>query len=171
MQAQITDPDELENDIIKEFKSSFNDIPLLNNGGWRQQQWTENIKNAVGRLLEQRGYTVYASNCGGEFLYDLTGIEEKGDYINSIPLILESEWLQEGQLHDFRKLIVSRADHRVMVFEVGHNEEKEDIVKPFLQHVRNCRHSMVGDRYLFAWWKRSMNRWIFDYSVYEVIEE
>ena len=170
--------DELEKNIISEFESNnFNNIPHKE---WKQKQWTEKINNAVGCILRQRGYKVYASNCkeadNGEWLYDLTGIEEKGGYFKSFPLVLESEWKGCNQkkykdeiLYDFRKLIVSRADHRVMIFEVGHKEKKENVVEPFLQHVRNCRHSMAGDRYLFAWWKRSKNKWIFDYSVYEVV--
>ena len=131
-------------------------------------------------LLKKRKYKVYASNReqndSGEWLYDLTGIEEEGDYFKSIPLVLESEWKwknnqkkYEGEiLYDFRKLLVSRADHRVMVLEVESEKKEKEVVERLLQHVQKCRHSTEGDRYLFACCRQVEKKWVFDCSVYVV---
>jgi len=174
MQVQITAPDELEKDIVSEFHK------LDGIEGWFNKRWTEEVKNAVGRVLKKRGHKVYASNCdqkdSGEWLYDLTGIEEEGDYWKGIPLVLESEWKgrnnqrnYEGEiLYDFRKLLVSRADHRVMVLEVESKEKEKEVVERLLQHVQNCRHSTGGDRYLFACCRQVEKKWVFDCSVYVV---
>jgi hypothetical protein len=187
MQTQITAPDELEKDIIQEFHNKLDGIPQLNKQkkeGLTDKEWTRGVKNAVGGVLKGRCYKVYASNCeqkdNGEWLYDLIGIEEENGYLKSISLILESEWKSRGRwrdteegyqvkiLYDFRKLLVSRADHRVMVLEAKSKEGGNKVIKQLLQHVQNCRHSTAGDRYLFACWREVEKKWVFDCSVYVV---
>jgi len=126
----------------------------------------------VGRVAEKRGYSVWATGYshakGGEWLYDLTCLEYEDGYLKGIPLVLESEWDRGGVDADFQKLIVARADHRVMVLEVESDEKEKEVVEQLLQHVQKCRHSMVGDRYLFACWSKAKR--VFDCSVYDVKE-
>ncbi len=54
--------------------------------------------------------------------------------------------------YDFQKLVVARADCRVMVLEVKSDKNKEEVIQQLLQHARKCRHSTKGDRHLFACW-------------------
>ena len=173
MRAQKTAPDKLEEDICNELHKLDN-TPRGKGNTW----WTEEVKNAVGDVLKERNYKVYASNYnqtdGSERLYDLTGIEEEDGYLKSIPLVLESEWKNakgkyESRIrYDFEKLLVSRAEHRVMVLEAKSEEKGKEVVERLLQHVKKCRHSTEGDRYLFACCRQVEKKWGFDCSVYVV---
>ena len=80
---------------------------------------------------------------------------------------MESEWQGKGVNYDFQKLVVARADCRVMVLEVKSDKNKEEVIQQLLQHVRKCRHSKKGDRYLFAC--RNSVRRSFDCSVHIVM--
>jgi len=183
MQVQQTDFDELENDIV----TQSHELNNQNNKGWFNKRWTREVKNAVGTVLKKKGYKVLASNFeqadGPEWLFDLTGIKEKDGYLKNIPLVLESEWRSRGRwreteevyddniLYDFRKLLVSRADHRVIVFEAESEEKEGKVVERLLHHVQNCRHSTEGDRYMFACCRQVEKKWVFDCSVYKVVNE
>ena len=185
MQAQITAPDKLEEDIISEFHNKLDGIPLWKkekNEGWTDKRWTKEVKDAVGRAAKKRGHKIRASRCdqadGGEWLYDLICLEYEDEYLKGIPLVLESEWKgryskknYEGEiLKDFRKLLVSRAGLRVMVLEAKSEEKGKEVVERLLQHVQNCRCSTAGDRYLFACCRQIEKKWAFDCSVYVVKE-
>ena len=174
MWVQETLSDKLEKAIISKLPS---DIPQRK---WTNRRWTKEVKSAVRCVLKENGFKVYASNCdetdGTEWLYDLTGIEEENGYLRRVPLVLESEWkrwdTQENYereiLYDFRKLLVSRADHRIMVFEAKSEKEEKEVIEQLLQHVQNCQHSAKGDRYLFACCIQVEEKWEFDCSAYAV---
>jgi len=166
MQTQKTNPDPFEEDIGNEL-CKLDKTPL----GKRAEWWTKEVKNAVGRIAEQRGYPVYASGMGGEWLYDLICLEYEDEYLKSIPLVLESEWDKGGVDADFQKLVVARADYRVMVMCVSSNENKEEekLINKLLQHVEKCRHSTVRDRYLFACWDEKKRE--FNCQVYKVVKD
>jgi len=160
MQAQRTNFDEVEKEIDNEFHK-LDKTPTGMGSPW----WTKEVKNAVGRIAEQRGYSVYASGMGGEWLYDLICLEYEDEYLKGIPLVLESEWSRDSVDADFQKLVVARADHRIMVLEVS-DKKKKEVIERLLQHVQKCRHSTIGDRYLFACWSEKER--VFNCSVYVV---
>ncbi|MFZ0035536.1 MAG: hypothetical protein WAK60_11200 [Sedimentisphaerales bacterium] len=165
MQAQKTCFDEFEEDINKEFLPINETLLKKEKGAGR---WTKAVNNAVSKVSKKRGYKVCASKCdqkdGAEWLYDLTCLEEENGYLKSILLVLESEWentkkiYKDEILYDFKKLLVSRADHRIMVLDVKSEEEEKEIIDQLLQHVEKCRHSTIGDRYLFACWNKEEQR-------------
>jgi hypothetical protein len=168
MNTQKSDPDPFECEIICELHA----LDPVKRGEWKTGRWTREVKNAVGRVAEKRGYSVCATGCNhakwGEWLYDLTCIEyDEEQHLKGIPLVMESEWQGKGVNYDFQKLVVARADCRVMVLEVKSDKNKEEVIQQLLQHVRKCRHSTKGDRYLFACWN-SVRR-SFDCSVHIVI--
>ncbi|MGD0078522.1 MAG: hypothetical protein ABSA64_09675 [Sedimentisphaerales bacterium] len=169
MEIQKSEPDPFEKDIICKLHL-FDHIPQ---GKWGNKLAGHDVKNAVGEVAEKRGYKVrahatdYSYAERGEWLYDLTCIEYEGGHIKGIPLVMESEWDRNGVDDDFPKLVVARADHRVMVLQVESDEDKEEIIQQLLQHVQKCRHSTEGDRYLFACWNRVGRS--FDCPVYIVV--
>ena len=57
----------------------------------------------------------------GEWLFDaLWYLENKDEYMLSVPLVAECEWGRGTDvMEDFHKLLVARADVRVMVWEAG----------------------------------------------------
>ena len=87
---------------------------------WSDSTWTREIKSSIARIGNRCNYAVYASSIpeakGGEWLFDMTWIEQnrKGGLL-SIPLVLESEWGRSADaIDDFQKLLIARADRRVM---------------------------------------------------------
>jgi hypothetical protein len=120
------------------------------------RMWTQRLLSAFGECGRQLGYFV----CGGgaeqhggqcEWLYDLVWLKNSNGFITDVPLILESEWSTNYKLisDDFEKLLVGRAQHRVMVFQQRH---VEDIFGRLAEEVRNFGPTQAGDRYLFLGW-------------------
>jgi hypothetical protein len=69
-----------------------------------------------------------------------------------LPLVLESELGTDkvDRLNDFCKLLIARADHRVMIFGATERSRAQDIIDEFIEEVEGSRISCAGDRYLFA---------------------
>jgi hypothetical protein len=176
MQVQKTDFDEFEENIDSELHK-LDKTPA----GMGNEWWTSKVKRFVGEVAAENNYDVYASRIdeddvgkwlkGAEWLYDLTCLKyDKDGYLEDIPLVLESEWGDRRLVDaDFQKLVVARADHRVMVMCVTSNENKEEekLINKLLQHVEKCRNSTVRDRYMFACFDEKKRR--FNCSVYKVV--
>ena len=108
---------------------------------------------------------MYASStpktAGGEWLFDMTWIEQSEGYLLSLPLVLESEWSPEGSSEDFQKILVARADHRVMVLTCNPSRPPQDAIDVLIQEVDQCKLSQYGDRYLFACWEEPAKEFSF----------
>jgi hypothetical protein len=133
-------------------------------------EWTRAIKNEIGRLGSSLGYEVYASSCDfaedGEWLFDLTWADiDKDEYFRSIPLALESEWMPSQVIDDFCKLLVSRAEHRVMVLWASNKASADNKVKELIDEVDNSKMTRPGDRYLFACWVENEDKFYFQLHV------
>ena len=105
----------------------------------------------------------------GEWLYDVTCLLHDADYIKQIPLVAESEWKgPRGIYHDFQKLLLARADLRVMVFDGGYfpEEDKFETLKP---HIERCEVTEPGDAYLLAAWSKSKDA--FEYCQIDVTQK
>lgn len=121
--------------------------------------WTEKIMSNLTRAAYDRNLWVCArpnevDDTIKEWLYDMTwytAFDEKGYEMQSIPLILESEWnisIDEIKA-DFYKLVQGRADLRVMLFQAFDVHETIDTLE---EMVTNCPIALPGDNYLFAGW-------------------
>ncbi len=66
--------------------------------------------------------------------------------------MLESELGTDhaDRVNDFCKLIVARADHRVMVFGASNSKKAQSTIDELIDEVHNTGFSRRGDRYLFA---------------------
>ena len=106
----------------------------------------------------------------GEWLYDVTCLRNDGDgYVKRIPLVAESEWKgPRGIYHDFQKLLLARADLRVMVFDGGYfpKGDKFETLKP---HIERCEVTELGDTYLLAAWSKSKDE--FEYCQIDVTQK
>ena len=124
--------------------------------------WTRAIKNSVGRIGESLGFEVYAMQCdfeeNGEWLFDLTWLNENGEFVLEFPLALESEWRPKGILDDFQKLLVSRAEHRVMVFWQRSADAYENCLDQLIGQIAAYHGTLRGDRYLFCCWIESLDK-------------
>jgi hypothetical protein len=114
--------------------------------------WTLQIKS---QLKEKRpdDCQVFATGHSGEFLYDLIWIRrEQGQRpILDLALVLECEWGIGQEIFDFQKLLLARADLRVMVFQ-GSRQHQSQVIAQMRDEISEFRKTQTGDRYLFACW-------------------
>jgi hypothetical protein len=97
-------------------------------------EWTRMTKEAIVQLAEDSGYTVRSSissrKKSSEWLYDITILEvDEGGNILRLPLIAESEWKPSLAeiCYDFDKLLQSKADMKIMVFQQKSKENVEEV--------------------------------------------
>ncbi len=91
---------------------------------------------------------------GNEWLYDVTGLEYDSDeFLVRVALAAECEWGAQDQIYyDFEKLLLARADLRVMVFDGYRQPGYNEIFQVFAQYIGRCAHTGVGDAWLFGAW-------------------
>ena len=98
-----------------------------------------------------------SSEIGSELLYDFTCMEYDGDWLTRALLVAECEWGNECAIdYDFRKLLLARADIRMMIFNGNYYRrtgqywiESDGFIK-FLGYIDNYKHTQAGDTYLLA---------------------
>lgn len=162
--------------IIKEVRDALEDMlqkteeavpDQLESATW----WTEQIMSALCKWGLKKGLFVcvsdmkdaagmkeleqqYDGKIDSEWLYDLTCLKYNGDgWLKKIPLVAECElWRPTDIDDDFQKLLLARADVRLMVFNGNHypTEGKMSDRFPFCKHIHECEHTQTGDTYLFA---------------------
>ncbi|MBI4617199.1 MAG: hypothetical protein HY720_26535 [Planctomycetes bacterium] len=133
---------------------------------WDTKRWTDHVKSAVVGLAREAGQRAYASgDCGAygrEWLYDLSWLDySPGEKrLSRTVLVMESEWAWDKRERDrdFLKLLVARADLRVMVFPAQDAAKWQSTVDWFVDLIQACQQSQPGDRYLFAGWRTDIKR-------------
>lgn len=157
-----TFPNERDNAMDLTFDTTEQKVvKALNKLNWQKSNGkrTRAVKKAVGELGEKFGFAVATAHrhvgddC--EWLYDLCWCKEDEDEtLLSMPLVMESEWDKSywGLLCDFQKLLVSRADHRVLICSQPTPEDWRGCIQFLVQQVHRYCGSQVGDRYLFGCW-------------------
>ncbi len=123
---------------------------------WKSDRiYTSEIKRRVSELGQDKGFQICCSGwtpphgrC--EWLYDLVWLQLKDDHIERVPLVLESEWsLDLGEIDwDFCKLLLARADHRVMILQQGTEDDVLRVFDTLEARITNFREASAGDRYL-----------------------
>ena len=138
---------------------------------WSDSTWTREIKSSIARIGNRCNYAVYASSIpeakGGEWLFDMTWIEQnrKGGLL-SIPLVLESEWGRSADaVDDFQKLLIARADRRVMIHAAKRGTSPEQAIDALIEKIRQSKLPQFGERYLFACWKEPEKEFVFKLHV------
>lgn len=138
--------------ILENLATESNDNGWL----WNRGRWTKEIKSHLCNLAKNNLYEVSSNQCDGatwgEWLYDMTWYKEDqyGNMI-SMPLILECEWNPDIPIDpDFQKLIQSRAERRIYIFEQSENCKIKQKIDRHKQEISKFNYSHAGDRYLFA---------------------
>ena len=69
-----------------------------------------------------------------------------------LALVMECEWNWDWESIeiDFSKLVVTRADRRLFVFEQRNAENVDEVIERCQGVVRRFKGTIPGDRYLFA---------------------
>ena len=99
----------------------------------------------------------------GEWLYDVTGLQYDIPVENCFSrtvLVAECEWGNKLNIvNDFQKLLLARADVRVMVFDGTLNPGYQEMFEIFETNIDNNQQAEPGDIWLFAAW--TPENWIF----------
>jgi len=137
--------------------------------------WTKQIMRALCGWGLEKGFWVGAAgmshpenrkrfpqkhreNIGNEWLYDLTCLKytSNQEWLTGIPLVAECEWGNMEQIYeDFEKLLLARADVRLMIFNGnyfrnGQNSIPSNGLDVFRRYIGKCDVTHTGDTYLFA---------------------
>ncbi len=141
---------------------------------WRNARWTQEILDAIVKLARDAGQEAYVSRKykteahGNEWLYDLTWLEYSTQErrLTRAVAVLESEWSRSHNdiFYDFQKLLLARADLRVMVFQVYNMDQWHKVVKQFVSEIQDFEQSQANDRYLFSGWSNDLDR--FEHTEY-----
>ena len=123
------------------------------------EPWTRGLKLELAKRGKSYGFYVCGSKCEdygrGEWLYDLVWLKVGNGtkVITDVSLIFESEWSTNQTYidNDFQKLLLGRAQHRMMVFEQKH--DVGPVFERLKDQVRNFARSQSGDRYLLLGWQ------------------
>ena len=132
--------------------------------GLRKNWWV----GAAG-VDKRKNLQKYAKKHGGtirrEWLYDFTCLEYDNKWLKGIPLIAECEWSKPDDIDaDFQKLLLARADIRLMIFNGNYYRKKgktliesndESPAEPYRLHrfcslIARCEHTSSDDTYLLA---------------------
>ena len=154
--------DTIEQKIIEALNISWKEV---NRGDWNPK--IKKILEVVGKENYRSKYEfkVAASGITNEWLYDLVWSEHKyeekydGDLeistysLRNVALVAEIEWennFDENIQPDFQKLLVARAEHRLMVFRAENEIESKKYFKYLDEIVDNFILNKKGDRYMYA---------------------
>ena len=101
---------------------------------------------------------------GAERLYDVTAllydIPDENSFIGTI-LVAECEWSNEENIViEFQKLLLARADVRVMVFNGDQPPGYQRVFEIFQNNIAKNTQAQLGDIWLFAAWTTDEG-WIF----------
>lgn len=127
---------------------------------WGDPEWTDRVKSAVAGCDELKDLKAYAYGvehaAGKEWLYDLTCLDYsvEQDRLYRAVLVLECEWdpSLSGINYDFQKLLLARADLRLMVFQAKDAAGYEHVTSDLIDQVESFQQSSQGDRYLLSGW-------------------
>lgn len=133
--------------------------------GLYDSEWTHRIKEELGALGKSKGYYTYglknSPHCDdGEFMFDLCWLDygeqrtgDKNSRLKRVPLALESEWLRPGDVDDdFQKLLIVRADLKVMVFGAKTKQDFLSTVDRLGRWVNEFEPTSPSERFLLCGW-------------------
>ena len=166
IKAKTMTPDCLVNKIVDEFRSMEEEIQQRDSGDRPQsdEPWTREILTTLCNLGKCLNYEAWAAGTyrnpvpneyreRGEFLYDVSWrkLDNCGRII-SFPMVAESEWGGLKKIeYDFQKLLIARAQVRVMVYDGGAASKRNKKNQPILNRLREqvgAFNGTQGDTYL-----------------------
>lgn len=140
-------------EIIEEIDSAANDLTGKTNS---DATWTKEIKKRLVTLGKKYNFYTYASSTdgvnGGEWLFDLTWLIYNDKFLRSVKLALESEWKIDGVDDDFQKLLLARAEIRVLIFQSKNKTSFSEKLIDLKKQISYYNDSNKGDVYLFSCW-------------------
>lgn len=147
-----------QSEISSAIKNSLKDAvkSMIGRNVFGDPNWTEEMKNSLGELGTNNGFSICASTLGKEYecewLFDLVWYKENEEkFLTDVPLVVESEWKTELKdlKFDFEKLLLAKSIVKLMI--CGGNEQKtESYLKYFQKAIDVCPLVNEQDFFLIA---------------------
>lgn len=144
------------NKYIVSIKDAFENTVCKRAAGSNDAAWTRAIKESIGELGFRSGYEVCASGVdgrfSGEWLYDLIWYKIRDGLLESVPLVLESEWAisYDKIKYDFEKLLTSNAAIKIMVFHPTRKEDCQQLIAKLRNSIKCYAHHSAPCVFLLA---------------------
>jgi len=118
----------------------------------KKKNWTNLIKEKFEEYGLSLGYEVRLSKRQGkksEWLFDMLWFASNDGYIDHVYLVLESEFEPRiyNIIEDFNKLLVARADIRIMIFSRRKTDQVEETFMDIEERIKLFSQTMPGDKY------------------------
>ena len=133
---------------------------------WSDTEWTRHVKTALCTACRDtcertpRQIKLFASGVkgvdGGEWMFDVTCLlyDRETGCLRRMPMVAESEWRGKADVSDdFQKLLIARADVRVMVLARGHWDTDADMMADLAKYVRAYDSPQSSGICLIAGWE------------------
>ncbi|MBI5521214.1 MAG: hypothetical protein HY910_01205 [Desulfarculus sp.] len=123
---------------------------------WSDAELTRQLAAKLGAAGREAGFWVgsphWAKADDPHWPLDLAWLEKAGGQLKRVPMVLGMEWgLQENQIiPQFHKLLVSRAEVRVMALQQKTKQEAQARLEALVRQIEAFGQSTPGDRYLLA---------------------
>ena len=144
-------------EILEERLNDLAEEASRSGGQFDRTERTRKVEQLLTKLGKDMGYRVAVKggcNWGkGEWMYDVVWADLiEDELIHTIPLVAECEWEGREQhvWDNFQKLLIGRAEVRVMIFEYDSRDKALSLVKELNRQIERFVLSQKGDRYLFA---------------------
>ncbi len=141
---------------VEEIKELLDRVVIdSENESWRDGDWTKEIKNRLCSFGKEKRYWTYASSDmadGGEWLYDVTWLTYSGDRLLNTELVLESEWDVNGIDFDFQKLLLAKAELKVLIFQQKSAYAAQKKYEDLILQINKYAKSTSDEHYLFSCW-------------------
>lgn len=128
---------------------------------YHSRTWTAAMLDAITNEGKMQGYFTCApktqapkAHWGSEWLFDVCWLEYKGDSLRKLALAAECEWWSvkpEEHEHDFSKLVVARADLRLLICEVQNKTKFAELVEWLKCHAASFD-AANNDEYMVSCW-------------------
>ena len=159
-------------------REGLNNLKIYNLESTRE--WTRAVKTELCEIGSRFDYKVGASGVNnggfGEWLYDVTwlkyecerdGLKWPATALIKVPLVAECEWGVDENLEyiieDFEKLLLARADVRLMIFDGNQEPGSKETADRLARKIRLFDSTEEGDAWLLAAWEGSNQDWSFRY--------
>ena len=174
-------------EIMRAVQDGLNNLEIDNPKG--DTEWTEAVKTKLCTIGQEFGCKVGAKKNEvekayrdfGEWLYDVTwlkyererdGLKWPATALIKVPLVAECEWGVDEHLEyiieDFEKLLLARADVRLMIFDGNQEPGSKEIADRLARKIRLFDSTEEGDTWLLAAWEGSNQDWSFRYFTIEM---
>ena len=123
----------------------------------RNGNWTRFVARKVASAAKRHGYRTRGhGHRNSEFMYDMIWLKKDHDgRLLRVGLVMECEWGNDEEvLQDFRKLLLARADERLIVFEGKTDKSNAELIERMRGEIGRFSGTEPRDRYLFASWPK-----------------